>query len=135
MGVEVEVKSTSSAAHTGGPAAAPPAKRSGVRVVVAVVGARHYVTSFGDLSKRFGSVFCWYRSAIFVVMVVVAVSVYILFVAVCGTVGVEHRSRVGWWRGVAGDRRGIFLGVFRYDGWNRIILCRYVSIFIRIVVL
>ena len=41
-------------------------------------------------------------------MVIVAASVYILFVAVCGTVGVLHRSRVGWWRGVA----GIFLGSF-----------------------
>ncbi len=68
-------------------------------------------------------------------MVVVAVTAYILFVAVCGTVGVEHWSRVGWWRGVAGARRGIFLGGFRYDDWNRIIFCRYVSIFIRIVVI
>jgi hypothetical protein len=67
-------------------------------------------------------------------MVVVAVSVYILFVAVCGTVGVEHRSRVGRWRRVDGFRWRIFLEVFRYVGWNRIISCRYVSIFIRIVV-
>ena len=62
-------------------------------------------------------------------MVVVAVSVYILFVAVCDTVGVVHRSRVVWCRGVVGIRRGIFLGVFRYVGWGRIIFYRYVSIF------
>ena len=59
MGVEVEVKSTTSAAPTGDPAAAPPARRSGVRFVIAVVGVRHYVTGFGVLSKRSGSVFCW----------------------------------------------------------------------------
>jgi hypothetical protein len=64
-------------------------------------------------------------------MVIFATSVYILFVAVCGTVGVLHRSRVGWWRGVAGIRRGIFLGAFRCVGWGRSIFYRYVSIFNR----
>ena len=54
--VEVEVEATSSGAATGCQAAAPPARRSGIRVVVAVVGGRHYVASFGVLSKRFGSV-------------------------------------------------------------------------------
>jgi len=49
-------------------------------------------------------------------MVVVAVSVYILFVAVRGTVDVVHRSHVGWCRGVAGIQSGVFLGDFRYDG-------------------
>ena len=67
-------------------------------------------------------------------MVVVAVSVYILIVAVCGTVGVVHRSHVGWWRGIVGVRRGIFLGFFRYVGWNRILFYRYVSNFDRGVV-
>jgi len=50
------------------------------------------------------------------VMVVVAMSVYILFVSVRGTVGIVHRSRGGWCLGVAGIRRGIFLGGFRYVG-------------------
>ena len=59
MGFEVEVKSITSAAPTGGSAAAPPTGRSGVRVDVAVVGVRHYVASFGVLSKRSGSVYCW----------------------------------------------------------------------------
>ncbi len=44
-------------------------------------------------------------------MVVVAMSVYILFVAVRGAVDVVHPLRVGWCRGVVGIRRGIFLGV------------------------
>ena len=67
-------------------------------------------------------------------MIVGAMSVYILFVAVCGTVGVVHRSRVGLWRGVAGIRRGIVLGGFRHVGWNLIIFYRYVSRFDRFVV-
>ena len=62
-------------------------------------------------------------------MIVVAVSVYVLFVAVCGTVGVVHRSRVVWCRGVDGVWRGDFLGVFRYVGWGHIIFIRYVSFF------
>ena len=64
-------------------------------------------------------------------MIVVADSVYVLFVAVCGAVGVVHRSRVGWCRGVAGVLRGDFLGVFRHVGWGRILFYRYVSIFCR----
>jgi len=47
-------------------------------------------------------------------MVVVEVYIYILFVAMHGTVNVVHRSRVGWCRGVVGIRRGVFLGGFRY---------------------
>ena len=69
------------------------------------------------------------------VMVVVSMSVYILSVAVCGTVGVVHWSRVGWFRGIDGSRRGIFLGVFRYVGWGRSICYRYASIFNRSVFL
>ena len=56
------------------------------------------------------------------------VGLYIFF-AVCGTVGALYRSRVGWWRGIAGIRRGVFLGVFRYVGWGRGIFYWYVSIF------
>ncbi len=52
MGVEVEVKSTFSAACPRGPAAAPPAGRSSVGVGVALVGVRHYVTSFFVLCRR-----------------------------------------------------------------------------------
>ena len=59
MGDDLEVKSTSSAASTGGPAVAPPARRSGVRDVVAVVGGRHYVASCGVVSKCSGLVFYW----------------------------------------------------------------------------
>ena len=49
-------------------------------------------------------------------MVVVEASVYILFVAVRGIVDVEHRSHVGWCRGVAGIQSGVFLGNFRDGG-------------------
>ncbi len=55
-------------------------------------------------------------------MIVVASSSYILFMAVCGTVGVGHRSRGGWGRGVAGVRGGDFLGDFRDVGWGRSIM-------------
>ena len=53
LGVKVEVKSTSTAAPTEGSAAAPPARRHDVRVVVAVVGCRHDVVSIGVMSRRF----------------------------------------------------------------------------------
>ena len=49
----------------------------------------------------------------------------------CGTVGVVHWSRGGWCRWVAGVRRGDFLGDFRYVGWGRRIISRYVIIFDR----
>ena len=68
------------------------------------------------------------RGAMWFVVVVVAASVYILFVAVCGAVGVAHRSRGGWCRGVADVRRGDFLGNFRYVGWGRSIFSQYVII-------
>ena len=129
--VEVEVKPASSAASTGGPAAAPFARYNGVRVVVAVVGVRHYVASFGVMSRRFGLMSCWNTSAILVVMVVVAMSVYILFIAVRGTAGIVHRSRVGWCRGVVGIRRSNSLEGFRYVGWCRSIFYWYVGIFDR----
>ena len=58
MSVEVEVEATSSGASTGGPASAPPARRSGVRVVAAVVGGRHYVAGVGVMSKRFEFLSC-----------------------------------------------------------------------------
>ena len=65
------------------------------------------------------------------VKVVVAESVYILFASVRGTVGVLHRSRVGWCRGVAEIRRGVFPENVRYVGLGRSIFYRYVSIFDR----
>jgi hypothetical protein len=65
------------------------------------------------------------------VVVVVTASVYILFVAVCGTVGVVHRSRGGWCRGVVVARRGDFLGDFRYVSWVYIIFSRYVIVLYR----
>jgi hypothetical protein len=67
-------------------------------------------------------------------MLVVAVSVYVLFVSVRGTVYVVHRSHVGWCRGVARIRRGIFLGDFRYVGWSGNLFYRYVSILSRSIV-
>ena len=53
MDVEVEVKSTSSAAPAAGPATTPPTRRSGGRVVVAIVGVRHYVAIVGVMSRRY----------------------------------------------------------------------------------
>ena len=53
LGVEVEVESTSSGAATEGPAAVPPARCSGVSVVVDVVGGRHYVAIAGVMSRRY----------------------------------------------------------------------------------
>ena len=64
-------------------------------------------------------------------VVVVAASVYVLFVAVCGTVGVVHRSRGGWCRGVADVLQGNFLGDFRYVGWVHRIFSRYVIVLYR----
>ena len=54
-------------------------------------------------------------------MVIVFPSVYIMFVMVCGAVGVLHQSRVCWRRGAVGMREGVFLAVYRYVG-----LCRSV---------
>ncbi len=54
--VEVEVEATSSGAATEGPSSAPPARRSGVRVVVAVVDGRRYVGSFGVFFMRSGAI-------------------------------------------------------------------------------
>ena len=45
--------------------------------------------------------------------------------SVYGTVGVVHRSRGGWCRGVAGIWSGVFLGHFRYVGWGRSFYFRY----------
>ena len=53
MIAEVEVETTSSAASTVGPTAASPVRRSGVGIVVAVVGGRHYVASFDIMSRGF----------------------------------------------------------------------------------
>ena len=64
-------------------------------------------------------------------MIFVASSSYILFMAVCGTVGVGHRSRGGWSREVSSVRGGEFLGDFRNVGWGRRMISRYVSAFIR----
>ena len=64
-------------------------------------------------------------------MIVVASSSYILFMAVCGTVGVGHRSRGGWSRGVSGVRGGEFLEDFRDVGWGRRMIFRYVNAFHR----
>jgi hypothetical protein len=65
------------------------------------------------------------------VVVVVAASVYMLFVAVCGAVGVVYRSRGGWCRGVVVVRWGYFLGDFRYVGWAHNIISRYVIVLYR----
>ena len=49
----------------------------------------------------------------------------------CETVGVVHRSRGGWGRGVALVRRVSFRGDFRYGGWRRGIVFRYAGNFDR----
>jgi len=58
LSVVVEVEATSSAASTEGPVAAPLARRSGVRVDVAVVGGRHFFASVCVMSRRFKFVSC-----------------------------------------------------------------------------
>ena len=51
--------------------------------------------------------------------------------SVCGTIGVVHRSRGGWLRGIAGIRRVDFWEDFRYVGWGRSAFFRYVVNFDR----
>ena len=123
MGVEVKVEATTSDASTRGPSAAPSTRYNGVGVVGAVASVRHYVVRFVHMLKRFGLVTSWDCSAICFLMVIVVMSVYIFLVGVCGTVSTLHRSRVGWWRGVVGIQRGIFVAVFQYVGWGRSIFC------------
>ena len=96
------------ACAVGPAAAASPARRVGVGVVVAVVGGRHFVADVGEMSSRVEFFSCWNRGAMRFVTVVVMKSVYILFASVRGTVGAVHRTRVGWCRGVAGIRRSVF---------------------------
>ena len=66
-----------------------------------------------------------------VVMIVVASSSYIFIQAVCGTVGVGHRLRGGWSRGVSGVRGGAFLENFRDVGWVRGVVSLYVIVLYR----
>jgi len=61
----------------------------------------------------------------------VASSNYILLMAMCGAVGVGHRSRGGWSRGVASVRGGNFIGDFRDVGRGRGMVSRYVTAFYR----
>ena len=77
LSVEVELEATASDASTGGPAAAPPARRNGIGNVVAVVGGRHYVADVCVMSRRFEFMYCYNRGAKWFVMVVVVVSIYI----------------------------------------------------------
>jgi len=65
-------------------------------------------------------------------MICVASSSYILCLAMCGTVGVEHRLRGGWARGVDGVRGGDFRVDFRDVGWGRNMILRYVIAFYRV---
>ena len=53
--------------------------------------------------------------------------------SVRGTVGVVHRSRGGWVRGVTVVPEVNFQWDFRYVGWSRGMFSRYVSSFDRIV--
>ena len=100
-------------------------------VALYIVGGRHFVAVVGVILSRVELLSCQNRGAMRIVIEVVAGSEYILFASVRGTVGVVHRSRVGWCRGVAGIRRGHFLGGFRYVGWDRSEFYRYVSVFDR----
>ncbi len=54
-----------------------------------------------------------------------------MFVSVCGAVGVVHRSRGGWGRGVVVVRRVSFREDFRYVGWGRSAFFLYVINFDR----
>ncbi len=125
VGAEVEASATGAAAK-GPAAAASPARRSGVRVGVAIFGGRHYFVSVGGMSGRFTFVMGSSRGEMYFVMVVVAASVCILYVSGYGTVGLMHRSRSGWGRGVAVVRMVRAMGDFRYVGWSRDIFSRYV---------
>ena len=116
LSAEVEVEIAPSAVCTVDPAAASPARRIGVRVVVAVVGGRHNVANVGVNERGFEFVYCLNRSAMLFVMEVVVVSVYILLVVVLGAVGIVHWSRVRWCQGVARFRLGNYRRGFRYDG-------------------
>ena len=131
MGSEFEVEATAPAASTRGPAAVPSARCCGVGVVGAVVDVRHSVVRFVDMLNRYGLVISWVYNTVFFVMVIVVMSVYICFVVVCGTIGTLHRSHVGWWRGAACIRKGVFLAVCRSFGWSRSLFCWYVSFFNR----
>ena len=113
----VGVEAASAGARTvGTAAAASPARRVGIRFVVAVVNGGHF-----DVVVDVVSVIVYYFSGrgsgwMRFVMVVVEKSYFILFAAVWGAVGVAHRSRGGWCRGVARIRNVTFLGSFRYVG-------------------
>jgi len=133
LGVRVEVDAWSSGAAAKGPAAAAPsASGSGVGVIVAVVGGRHCVVCLKFLSVRSGGVEYWNIVSSIYVMICVASSGYIFYVAVCGTVGVGHRSRGGWGLGVVGFRGGGFVVDFRNVRWGRSMIPRYVMAFYRV---
>ena len=64
LSVEVEMEASSSgAAAEGLVVAASPARRTGVGVVIAIVGGRHSCGSYGDVSRRFVFVYSSSRSA------------------------------------------------------------------------
>ena len=76
LSVGVEVKaSTACAAAKGSAAAASPTRRSGVGVVVAIVGGRHYFVSTGCMSRSFKFVRRSSGSEMRFMMVVVAASI------------------------------------------------------------
>ena len=76
LSVEVEVEASSSVAATvGSVAPTSPARRSGIRVVVVIVGGRHSCGSAGDLSIEFKYVYRSRRCAMWFMMVVVAASI------------------------------------------------------------
>jgi hypothetical protein len=116
LSVEVEVEATAPAASTRGPAAAPSARFRGVGAFGSVVGVRHYVVRFVDMLKRFVEFVCWIVSVYCFVMVIFVPSVYVIFVMVCGTVGVLHQSRVCWRRGAVDMQGYVFLAVCHYVG-------------------
>ncbi len=64
LSVEVEVEATSAGAAAESPAsAASPSRRSGVRVVLAVVCGGHYVAIVGVMSRGYEFVFISVRGA------------------------------------------------------------------------
>ena len=117
LGALVKVEAASAGACAVGPAAAAsPARCVYVGIVVAIVSGCHFVVGVVVVSVIVyffsGRGSGWMRF----VVVVVDESYFILFASVWKAVGVAHRSRGGWCRGVVVIRNVIFLGVFRYVG-------------------
>jgi hypothetical protein len=97
----------------------------------AVIVVSHFFVSLVVIFRRFDWVCLWVVSAIRFVMMFVVRLVYILFVVLCKTVGVWHRSRVVWRRGAVDVRGEVLTAVNRNVGWGRGSFEWYVCIYNR----